>query len=208
MRWIAGLLILLLGGCGVAVSDKPMLDAADTTGAPQLEEGVWLMPAPDEEKHCPVDTARPVSKWPKCANWAVYRDGRWFERDGDTGIATKPVHGSVVVAGGDVAIVQIEYRDPDDVADEAPTYFFAAFDNKPAPTAKLRSVKLWIVMCGTYRHRNAAAEDESDEALVRYPGFDDECRPASTRILRDAADASRSAGTKMAQLRWVRATLD
>ena len=182
--------------------------------APQIQSGrrcsngVWLMPEPNEEGPCAVDTEQPVSKWPKCADWAIYRGGQWFERDGDTGIATKPVRGSIVVAGGDVAIIQVEFPGPDERPEEAPTYAFAAFDNKPAARANLRSVPLWIVMCGTYQPRGTAAEDEADEKLVRYPGFDEKCRPASVQVLRDAAAASRPPDGKRARLQWVRATLD
>ncbi|MGH6633812.1 MAG: hypothetical protein ACREB0_10655, partial [Sphingopyxis sp.] len=151
MRFFAALLILVLGGCDVAVSEKPMFTDADTVGAPPLENGVWLMPEKieDDASPCAVDVAKPVSTWPKCAAWALYRNGQWFERDGETGIATKPVAGSVLITGGDIAIVQVRFDDPDGDAassDDPPgpsAYFFAAFDDKPVDAStKLRSVKL------------------------------------------------------------------
>lgn len=186
----------------MAVSEKPMFTAADTAGAPQFENGVWLMLAENERDTCLVDTAQPASKWPQCADWVIHGDGRWFERGGDSGSAIEPVPGSILVAGGDVAILQIAF---DDEPKDGPSYSFAAFDNKPAATAKLRSIKFWIVMCGTYR---ASADGASAEQLVRYTGFDEKCRPASPQAIRDAAEASRPPASKMLELRWVRATPD
>lgn len=218
MRWMAGLLILTLGGCGMAVSEKPMLTTADTAAAPPFENGVWLMPdkhEDDGERPCAVDVAQPVSAWPRCADWALYRDGTWFERDGETGIATKPVAASVAVSGGDIALVQIRFDDKDEdvAADDAPpdppTYFFGAFDNNPVDAGtKLRSIKLWIVMCGTYKPQAPGTEDDAPGELMRFAGFDEECRPDSVVTLRAAAKASRTSETKFAHFRWARATLD
>lgn len=217
MRFFAGLLILSLSGCGVAVSDRPMFTDADTVGAPSLENGVWLMPdkGGDDASLCAVDVAKPVSTWPKCAAWALYRDGIWYERDGETGIATKPVAGSVLIAGGDIAIVQVRFDDPDgnDASSgnppEPPAYFFAAFDDKPVGAdARLRSVKLWIVMCGTPKPNTPGNDEDVPENLMRFAGFDEQCRPDSAATLRAAARLSRTPETKLATFRWARATLD
>jgi hypothetical protein len=202
----------------MAVSDKPMLTAADTAGAPQFESGVWLMPDKGEEAGeppCAVDVAQPVSSWPRCAGWALYQGGTWFERDGETGIATKPVAASVEVAGGDIALVQIRFDDPDGdlpsegTPPEPPAYFFAAFDHKPVDaSARLRSVELWIVMCGIEKPQAPGADDDAPRELLRFAGFDEECRPDSVAALRAAAEKSRAPDTKLARLRWARATLD
>lgn len=211
MRFFAALLILILSGCGIAVSDKPMLAAADTTGAPQFEDGVWLMPGLDEEEACKVDTKQPVSAWPACADWALHRDGQWFAREGDSGIATKPVpREAVVVSNGDVAIIQLESEPKPGAEPDPMPYMFIAFDNKPAATAKLRSIRFWIVMCGRYEPNDAAkGDDEEAETLVRFPGFDEKCRPESVAVLRAAADASRPpAHAKAPPFRWARAALD
>lgn len=218
MRFFAALLILPLGGCGLAVSDKPMFTDADAIGAPPLESGVWLMPdsgEDDEAQACAVDIAQPVSTWPKCVDWALYRDGRWFERDGETGIATKPVAGSVLITGGDVSIVQVRFDDPDgDTASSGeapapPTYYFAAFADKPvAADAKLRSIKLWLVACGTEKPNPEGTDEDTPEELVRFAGFDEECRPDSVEALRAAARMSRAPDGKSVHFRWARATLD
>lgn len=212
MRFFAALLVLMLGGCDIAVSDKNMLEHADTAGAPRFEDGVWLMSELDEETPCPVDTSQPVSKWPDCATWVVHREGQWFAREGNSGIATKAMpRSAVTVSNGNIAIVQLESDKPpvgDGTVDPLP-YSFAAFDNKPAATAKLRSVRFWIVMCGRYERNDADTPDGDAEILVRFPGFDEKCLPASTQVLRDAAAASRpSASTELPDFHWARATLD
>ncbi|PAL19560.1 hypothetical protein CD928_19325 [Sphingopyxis sp. GW247-27LB] len=212
MRWIAGLLLVLLGGCTMAVSDKPMLGAADLAGAPRFEDGVWLISELDETKPCPVDTAQPVSRWAPCANWAVHRDGQWFAREKDTGIKIRPLAGLITVSGGEIAIIQMENAVIDNstaAADTDPTpFFFGAFDNVPTSAEKLRSVKLWLVMCGQYRPRKTTTNDETAEEFVRYPGFDEQCRPASIDALRAAAEASRPPESGRAHVRWTRAVLD
>ncbi|HWW59238.1 MAG TPA: hypothetical protein VN047_20255 [Sphingopyxis sp.] len=210
MRWMTGLWILALGGCGMAVSDKPMLEPADIAGAPQFADGVWLMPDFDDASHCVVNTALPVSRWPDCATWAVHRDGQWFAREGNSGIATKAVpRAALVVSNGDIAIVQIESETSpakDGVIDSMP-YSFVAFHNKPAATAKLRSIGFWIVMCGKYEE--GGTDNEGGKILVRFPGFDKKCRPASIRVLRDAAAASHTPQTlDLPRFHWVRETLD
>lgn len=210
MRFFAALLILTLGGCGIAVSDKPMLKQADTVGAPQFADGVWLIPERDDETGCAVDTARPVSQWPDCANWAVHRDGQWFERKGNSGIDIQPMpRSAVTVSNGDIAIIQIKSDEPpakDGTVDPMP-YIFAAFDNEPAATEKLRSIRLWGVMCG--RYEKDGADDEAAETLIRFPGFDKKCRPASAQALRNAAAASRPPSTRdMPNFLWVRERLD
>lgn len=208
MRWMAGLLILALGACSMAVSDKPMLETADTAGAPQFADGVWLLSELEEEEDCAVDPAQPVSTWPDCAAWAVHRDGQWFAREGASGIATKAVpRPAITVSNGDIAIVQLESdRSADDggTVDLLP-YSFVAFDNRSVGPDKLRSIRFWIVMCGRY---DQSSDDEAD-TLVRFPGFDEKCRPASMQVLRDAAAASRPpTSITLPDFRWARATLD
>lgn len=209
MRLCAALLILTLSGCSIAVSDKPMLTAADTAGAPQFADGVWLMPEFDEEVDCAVDTARPVSSWPDCATWALHKDGQWFAREGNSGIATKAVpREAVVVSNGDIAIVQLESEPGEDGTVDPTPFTFVAFDNKPAATAPLRAIGFWVVMCGKYESVEGAAEDEADK-LVRFPGFDEKCRPESMKVLRDAAAASRPAPDfTLPRFGWVRPALD
>jgi hypothetical protein len=209
MRFLAALLVLTLSGCGIAVSDKPMLSAADTAGAPQFADGVWLMPEFDEEVDCAVDAAKPVSSWPDCATWALHKDGQWFAREGKSGIATKPVpREAVAVSNGDIAIVQLESEPGEDGTVDPTPFTFVAFDNKPAATAPLRAIGFWMVMCGKYEPVEGAAEDEADK-LVRFPGFDEKCRPESVAVLRAAAEASRPpADIEAPRFHWVRAALD
>ena len=209
MRFLTAALILTLSGCGMAVSDKSMLEASDMTGAPQFADGVWLMPASDEETSCKIDVSRPVSAWPDCATWALHRDGQWFAREGNSGIATKAVpRSAVMVSNGDIAIIQFESEKSaaDDGDVDILPYSFVAFDNRPAATDKLRAIRFWGVMCERYE---TSPDSDEAETLVRFPGFDEKCRPASTQVLRTAAAASRPpTSIDLVDFHWVRATLD
>lgn len=207
-RLLASLLILILvSGCDVAISEKPMFTEADTAGAPQFENGVWLL---EEDSDCHVDAAQRVSRWPECANWVVVRNGQLFERVREGDIAVKRVENAILIVAGEVGLAQIEYISSGGSAAEPPVYFFAAFENigKP-PTLPLRSITLWSVLCGTRDGTpgKAAADDEPGE-LVRFPGFGEKCQPASQDALRAAALASRPPGPPRLRAIWMRATLD
>ena len=107
-RLFACLLILLLGGCGMAVSEKPMFTAADTAGAPILADGVWLM---KDDPACRVDVALPVSRWPACASWVEHRDGQWSEPSGGTMPTIKPLENDILFVGGKIGLMQVGFRD-------------------------------------------------------------------------------------------------
>lgn len=207
-RLLASLLILILvSGCDVAMSEKPIFTGADTAGAPQFENGVWLL---EDDSDCHVDPAQPASRWPECANWIVFRDGQLFERVREGDIAVKRIENAVLIVSGDVGLAQIEYRSSGGLAVEPPVYFFAAFENidKP-PTLPLRSIALWSVMCGTRPGEpGKAASDDHPGELVRFPGFDEKCQPGSQDALRAAALASRPSGEPRLRAIWMRATLD
>ncbi|UKK85487.1 hypothetical protein L7H23_05100 [Sphingopyxis sp. BSN-002] len=201
-RLFACLLILLLGGCGMAVSEKPMFAEADAAGAPTPADGIWLI---RDKADCRFDEAEPMARWPACASWAEYRDGRWFEPVGGRGPTMKPLESDILLVGGKVALMQIRYAEGIDGTGKDPVYFFMAFDN-PAGDRKLKSIALWPVMCGTKIDYKTAAEERSPEPVVkkRYPGFDEKCRPASQKALRSAASASRPEPSKLLRLEWMR----
>lgn len=211
MRWIAITFMLLLGGCDIANSDRPMFPEVDTVDAPRFENGVWAL---SEQDDCSVDKTRPVSKWPECADWAFHQDGRWFVRAGNMGVEVRPVADSVVVVGGEVAIVQIELL-PDD-PDEGVTFWFWAFDYLAA-NEPLREFALWQVLCGLRETQSVKATTDTEspdeeavkEVLVRFQGFNEKCQPDSVASLRAAALASRpSSVDDRDRFQWVRTQLD
>ncbi|MEO6387756.1 MAG: hypothetical protein ABIT16_13085 [Croceibacterium sp.] len=181
----------------------------------QLENGVWLARSKDSENDCPVNTAQPVSTWKSCAEWTYFRDGQWFEKERESGIEIKPFAGSILMTGGDPAMVQIELYEGDAVdpaqrsSPSSPRYVFAAFDGMPADrTSKLRLINYWIVKCGTHSPAEASTIDTATSSLERFAGFNQECQPASAKVLRAAATASRPSESDMSRLEWVRANLD
>lgn len=204
-RLFACLLILMLGGCGMAVSEKPMFTAADTAGAPILADGVWLM---KDDPACRVDAALPVSRWPACASWVEHRDGQWSEPSGGTMPTVKPLENDILFVGGTIGLMQVGFKDGGTEWD-GPTYMFMAFDN-PAGGDKLKSIALWPVMCGTMIDYKGAAEQRNAMPVVkqRFAGFDEKCRPASQDALRAAAAPSRPHPSKLLRFRWVRERLD
>ena len=196
----------------MAVSDKPMLTAADLAGAPRFENGVWLMSDQISSEPCPVDTIKPVSHWPACAIWLILSKGQWFAREGDAGIEIRSLAGLITVSGGDMAIVQVQNAvlddSPPDTAPDPLPYFFLAFDQKPVAGERLSAVDLWLVMCGKFSARERRGEEEAGKEFFTYPGFDKQCRPNSIDVLRAAAAASRTPERQRLQIRWVRAVLD
>ncbi len=204
-RLFACLFILLLGGCGMAVSEKPMFAAADAAGAPTFADGVWLM---KDDPACRVDAAAPVSRWPGCAHWVEHRGGRWSEPSGGTAPMVKPLENDILFVGGKIALMQVGFKDGGTEWD-GPTYMFMAFDN-PAGGDKLKAIALWPVMCGTMVDYKTAAEQRNAMPVVkkRFPGFDEQCRPASQDALRAAAAPSRPHPAKMLRFQWIRERLD
>ena len=55
---------IILGGCNMVMTDKPMFSVADGAGAPAIRGGVWR----DDKPDCVFDEAAPQNKWPKCAD--------------------------------------------------------------------------------------------------------------------------------------------
>lgn len=204
-RFFACVLILLLGGCGLAVSEKPMFAATDTVGAPRFADGIWLL---KDDAECRFDAAEPMSRWPDCAYWAEYRDGRWSEPVDKEGLVMKPLENDILLVGGKIALMQIGFE-ADSSEWDGPTFLFMAFDNR-AKGGKLKSLALWPVMCGTMVDYKDAAErrDPMPAVKQRYPGFDEKCRPESQAALRAAASASRPDRSKLTHLQWLRERLD
>jgi len=66
-------LILLLGACNRVHSDQPLFFADMAPEAPRLRDGLWIIENGDEP--CRFDAARPVTRWPDCADWMPGRVG-------------------------------------------------------------------------------------------------------------------------------------
>lgn len=88
-----------LAGCRMAASDRPIFTAADAADAPALKPGLWALVEPG----CRFNIRAAPEKWPGCATALALRDGAALDvRKGLTGKR------SVLIAGGDPAIVQTE----------------------------------------------------------------------------------------------------
>src|SRR3954452_3599575 len=61
------ILLALLGGCNVAMSDKPLFQEAQRSSALLLQDGLWVLDEPD----CSADLAKPRAQWPGCVDWVI-----------------------------------------------------------------------------------------------------------------------------------------
>jgi hypothetical protein len=96
---VLALVALCLSGCRIAASDRPVFTPADAADAPALKPGLWALIEPG----CRFNTRIAPEKWPDCAAALALRDGAAIDaRKGQTGKR------SVLIAGGDPAIIQTE----------------------------------------------------------------------------------------------------
>lgn len=105
--------LVLLCGCNVVITHRPMFAAADGAGGPVPRPGLWRMELGDS---CTVDETRPLSEWPKCAGGMMLGAGTvsYYDRSGDTPVlkseplvmsAGQPMVGQVKVdVGGDIKL--------------------------------------------------------------------------------------------------------
>jgi hypothetical protein len=100
MRFVVlAVAVLGLAGCRMVASDRPLFTSADTGDAPALKPGLWALVEPG----CRFNIRSAPEKWPECATPLALRDGAALDaRKGLTGKR------SVLIAGGDPAIVQTE----------------------------------------------------------------------------------------------------
>jgi len=93
---------LLLASCNMVTSATPLFSSADAR-QPGFRSGVWLV----EDKTCAVDTTKPMTEWPDCADaWLVHPGEILAGRD-----PSKPLvswtHFKTVLTRGDPAVMQI-----------------------------------------------------------------------------------------------------
>lgn len=108
---------LSLAGCNNVVSMEPWFKTADAEGLPTFRDGLWVSAEPD----CHIDEAKPVERWPDCADATYIRNGEWWPmRWGDTdqrGRHRRSFAGWMrddsILASGDPLIGQVEMN-PDD----------------------------------------------------------------------------------------------
>jgi hypothetical protein len=211
MRGLAVLAVaLLLGGCNVVVTEKPLLTAADERGAPPLRPGLWRM----EDPKCPVDEALPLDQWPECAGGAVMSPGQMAGYDHKDGKAIWQ-RIPLVLAAGSPRIAQVAMNEePPTPSEPAKGYGYAAV--KPMkfdPQHRITLIRYWIVQCGPPPpQRQEAPKSDRLPALGTLhplPGMkmkpgEAVCTTDSVKALRAAAKASEAWDDEHHTAHWVR----
>jgi hypothetical protein len=154
----------LLAGCNIVTSEKPLFFARDAAGQPQLRPGVWM----DEKTGCDIDLAKPMDKWPDCADAWVVRPGEILAAH-DTTTAAKPAadgwtHYPFVLARGEPAILQVAMTD--DAGKAAYVYGGLRVLKRDAQNRAVE-YKLWPALCGP--PPSADASDTGDGMVTRHP---------------------------------------
>lgn len=161
---------LLLGGCNLVVAELPIFTEADASGAPQLKPGVWL----SRDPACPVDTSKPMSDWPACADPSVISADTIGGRAGDD--RAMPY----VLAGGDPQVLQMKIQmDPEKPA----LYMFAGLQVlRTDAQGRIVEARTWGVQCGPPPPAPAADPDAGPPVAE-----EDEDVPADEAAAEEAA---------------------
>lgn len=210
MRVLLGLcLALLLGACNRVHSDRPLFFADAGPDAPRLREGLWVLETGDEP--CRFDTARPVNRWPKCADWMLVRDGALvgYTRP-EKGKAPSPGDWATVpyvLAAGAPPVLQVAMTDDGKVDHQ----FFGVAATS-GPVSAITAFAAWPVYCGPPPPKPAKGEKARFVSLEPLPGMivgDDNCAAESAAAVLNAAGPSRSWAEgehEVGGARWVRDT--
>lgn len=143
LRSLSAILLALgLTACAAVTSERPLIGAADTHGAPVPRPGVWIMPSAG----CRFSPRASVASWPDCANGALISPSTIIggKRDA-TGAFTEAL--SYELAAGDPAIMEIftpPSRDPGD-----PAIVYVGVRPLAADAdGKITQARVWMALCG------------------------------------------------------------
>jgi hypothetical protein len=179
---VAIFLTLMLGGCAVVTSDRPLFSAAERAGAPVLKPGLWAMPNAD----CRYDEQAQAATWPECANPSVVTAATIAGGERDASGRTSQVL-AYVLARGDPPVVQVAAPPSEP---KGPKFVYAglrptAFDGDRRVTA----ARIWLALCARPPRAKDATLTPPPETLppglVKRPG-DPSCVAAAADPVRKA----------------------
>jgi hypothetical protein len=208
--------LLLLGGCNMVTTKTPLFGPADVVGAPQLRPGVWRG---DPDRQCAFDEARPIARWPDCANAFVVQDGQLsfhnLNAKGRPTVSTTPF----VLAGASPSVLQATEANPDakgasdSTADRA-YYYMGLRPTKTDAQGRITAFAAWSAMCGPPPPSDAKSTDGQHArygSLTPLPGLtmdkeENNCTTSSQDAVRAAAAASEkwSKSDSLIGAHWVR----
>lgn len=189
-RSILWVLLVMLAGCNIAVSDKPIFGEAQRSTV-RLKDGYWAI----AEQTCHYDATQPVDSWPGCADWIVIA-GNQIVRERDKNVFG--VDPTLLIGAGKPLIMQVFSKSENG---QAPFYTFGAIEPTAiTPAGEIAAMQVWIVECVA----NSSRSPPGASTVGHYPGFDADCHPGSIDALRAAATASRPHEDEMIVAKWVR----
>ena len=211
MRPLSGMIgllaiVVLLGGCTVVYSSRPLFGPEDAAAGPPLKPGVWLYrngATGTRDDDCPFDPEKPIPKWPACASWTLVRetDVLVYNRDKKTWSAH-----AYVLTDGAPRVLQLTPMDGEDVSI---TY------QGLAPTAhdqagRITAFRRWIAQCGDPEKLNdPKITDRYAANTLLLPGLAlDEsalgCVARERDAVRRSVAASRAWSSDVTEPYWVR----
>lgn len=180
---VATALLLALSACNNVVSNEPWFTAANTKGAPELRDGLWVML---DDEDCRVKLKKPAERWPDCAD-AIYVRGReWLGMNWDDSNRHKRVFESweslpLLLAAGDPVILQLDEgseppaSDPDELAisngDDEPHWRYSYAGMQPTEfdsQGRVVAFEFWDVQCGPWHYELKEGEHTIDELSEGY----------------------------------------
>jgi hypothetical protein len=160
---------LMLAGCNIVTSPKPLFFARDAEGQAQLRPGVWV----EDKASCAFDSALPVDKWPDCIDSFVVRPGEILAAHDPAAPPGPypPNHFKMLLARGDPAVMQVEISEPD-----APPMGYVYGGVRPLKLdvqGRIVAYKMWLALCGpppapdpTGAHSTVATQAPLDGLVV------------------------------------------
>ncbi|NEX93451.1 hypothetical protein [Caulobacter sp. 17J65-9] len=207
---------LLLSACNLVTTEAPLFTAADAAPTPPLREGVWVG---GKDKDCRFDEKRPVSSWPKCANWflargdtlshydadkkaweyatlrngrvSTFEDGQWKEE------------GGFLLVAGDPLIGQVGVEKPD----QPKEYLYLGLRPTLDDQGRVIQMSAWFVQCGPPPPPAKDGEKPAFATQAPFAGMtmvENNCTTSSQDALRAAARASEGLDTTIPAARWLR----
>ncbi len=193
--WVA--LALTLAGCNQVYSAKPVFSTADEAGAPALRPGLWVMAS----AKCSFNEARPVQRWPDCADWVLIRQGQIVSLETKDG---KPDWSAIdtVLAAGDPRVLQ--WHEP-----ESADHHYAYAGLQPTATdveGRITAIEAWPALCGPPPPEDAKSKVTANPLPgLRIDGSD--CYAEEAGPVRASAKASRAWAADRQAAHWVRDAL-
>jgi len=133
---------LMLASCNTVTSTTPLFSSADTSGQAQFRSGVWM----DEDKTCAVDTSKPMTDWPDCADaWVVHPGEILAGRDPGAPLSAWTSY-KTLLTRGDPAVLQIEVGA--DGTDPGGFVYAGVRVLKTDAQGRIVEYRAWPALCG------------------------------------------------------------